>query len=186
MHANSAEVARQHRIVERHAHTSDAYSFFNLLTSPKLYEQVESLLPAHRERLFPPTETPSIFLAQALRADRSCQNAANAAALRRLAGGLNARRSTAGASFRASERLPARLARKLLVLADAYGEPAGARATRIDFPITQQELGKMTGVSRESINKLLRGWQDRGLVALGRGRVTILDQDRLRRLVDPT
>ena len=54
MHANSAEVAQQHRRVERHAHTSDAYSFFNLLTGSELYEQVESLLPAHRERLFPP------------------------------------------------------------------------------------------------------------------------------------
>ena len=82
--------------------------------------------------------------------------------------------------------LPARLARKLLVLADAYGEPAGARATRIGFPVSQQELGKMTGVSRESINKLMRSWQDQGLVALGRGRVTILNEGRLRRLVDPT
>lgn len=82
--------------------------------------------------------------------------------------------------------LPARLARKLLVLAEAYGEPAGANATRIGFRISQHDLGKMTGVSRESINKLLRGWQDQGLVALGRGRVTILDEARLRRLVDPT
>ena len=44
----------------------------------------------------------------------------------------------------------------------------------------------MTGVSRESINKLMRRWQDQGLVALGRGRVTILDTERLQRLVDPT
>lgn len=79
MHANSAEVAKQHRCVQRHAHNSDAYSFFNLLTGPELFEQVESLLPAHRERLFPPTETLSIFLAQALSADRSCQNAVNEA-----------------------------------------------------------------------------------------------------------
>ena len=50
MHANSAQVAQQHRCVERHAHDSDAYSFFNLLTGPQLYEQVESQLPAHRER----------------------------------------------------------------------------------------------------------------------------------------
>ena len=67
MHANSAQVAQQHRCVERHAHNSDAYSLFNLLTSAQLFEQVESLLPAHRERPFPPTEALSILLAQALR-----------------------------------------------------------------------------------------------------------------------
>ena len=113
MHANSAEVARQHRSVERHAHNSDAYSFFNLLTSPKLYEQVESLLPAHRERLFPPTETLSIYLAQALSADRSCQNAVNDAALRRVAGGMRACSTHTGAYCRARARLPVHMVRTL-------------------------------------------------------------------------
>ncbi len=113
MHANSAEVARQHRSVERHAHTSDAYSFFNLLTSSELYEQVESLLPAHRERLFPPTETLSIYLAQALSADRSCQNAVNDAALRRVAGGMRACSTHTGAYCRARERLPVQMVRTL-------------------------------------------------------------------------
>lgn len=113
MHANSAEVAQQHRCVKRHAHTSDAYSFFNLLTSPELFEQVESLLPAHRERLFPPTETLSIFLAQALSADRSCQNAVNEAALRRVAGGMRACSTHTGAYCRARERLPLQMVRTL-------------------------------------------------------------------------
>lgn len=113
MHANSAEVAQQHRIVERHAHNSDAYSFFNLLTAPELYEQVESLLPAHRERVFPPTETLSIFLAQALSADRSCQNAINEAALRRLSGGMRACSTHTGAYCRARARLPLQMVRTL-------------------------------------------------------------------------
>ena len=113
MHANSAQVTQQHRIVERHAHTSDAYSFFNLLTGPQLYEQVESQLPAHRERLFPPTETLSIFLAQALSADRSCQNAVNEAALRRLAGGMRACSTHTGAYCQARARLPLDMVRTL-------------------------------------------------------------------------
>ena len=48
--------------------------FFNLLTGDALSEQVEILLPSHRERLFPPTETLAIFCAQALNADRSSQH----------------------------------------------------------------------------------------------------------------
>jgi hypothetical protein len=39
---------------------------FNPLTGPRLLDEVEALLPEHRERLFPPTETLSMFLAQAL------------------------------------------------------------------------------------------------------------------------
>ncbi len=52
-----------------------------------------------------------------------------------------------------------------LLLAESYGEPAGEAATRIEFPLSQQELAKMAGVSREAVNKLLRVWQSEGLIA---------------------
>ena len=91
MYRNPPAFAHQQRRVQRHAHNSDAYSFFNLLTGAELFDKVESLLPEHRERLFPPTETLSIFLAQALSADRSCQKAVDEAAVRRVAAGLRAR-----------------------------------------------------------------------------------------------
>jgi hypothetical protein len=64
---------QQQRRVRHQAANTDSYAFFNLLTGPRLFEQVESLLPEHRERLFAPTETLSMFLAQTLSADRSCQ-----------------------------------------------------------------------------------------------------------------
>ena len=113
MHANPPAFAQQYRRVQRHARNSDAYSFFNLLTGPKLFEQVESLLPPHRERLFPPTETLSIFLAQALSADHSCQKAVDEAALRRVAAGLSACSTHTGAYCRARERLPVEMVRTL-------------------------------------------------------------------------
>lgn len=72
MHINRSVLSQQHR-VQRHAATSDAFCFFNQLTSPELLDTLESTLPDHRERLFPPTETLSMFLAQALKPDRSCQ-----------------------------------------------------------------------------------------------------------------
>ena len=60
--------AQQQRGVRSQGRNSDAYTFFNLLTGPALFDQVESVLPPHRERRFPPTETLSMFLAQALSA----------------------------------------------------------------------------------------------------------------------
>ena len=61
MHPNPRVRVQQQQRIRRRADQSDAYTFFNLLTSPALLDRVESLLPEHRERLFPPTETLSIL-----------------------------------------------------------------------------------------------------------------------------
>jgi hypothetical protein len=106
MHPNPSACAQQQQRVRKRVRNSDAYAFFNLLTGPELLDEVESLLPQHRERLFPPTETLSMFLAQALTADRSCQKAVNEAAVKRLAGGLPLCSTHTGAYCRARARLP--------------------------------------------------------------------------------
>lgn len=106
MHPNPRECAQQQNRVRRRADQSDAYAFFNLLTGPELLDPVESLLPEHRERLFPPTETLSMFLSQALSADRSCQRAVNEVAVKRLIGGLPRLSTHTGAYCRARMRLP--------------------------------------------------------------------------------
>lgn len=98
--------ARQQRLVREQAAKSAAYDFFNLLTGPQLFDRVESLLPDHRERLFPPVETLSMFLAHALSADRSCQQAVDDAALKRLVGGLPPCSTFTGAYCRARQWLP--------------------------------------------------------------------------------
>lgn len=71
MHPMRNACMRQRRAFRREVARSDAYTFFNLLTDDASLDQVEALLPVHRERLFPPTEVLSMFLAQALSADRS-------------------------------------------------------------------------------------------------------------------
>ena len=91
----------QQKRIRQYAAKSDSFRFFNLLTSPELLDQIESLLPGHRERLFPPTETLSMFLAQALNDDRSCQRAVNDAAIKRLTGGLPVCSTHTGAYCRA-------------------------------------------------------------------------------------
>ena len=62
MHGKQCVRTPQQRLVRRHADNSDAQAFFNLLIGAELLDKVESGLPTHRERLFPPTETLSMFL----------------------------------------------------------------------------------------------------------------------------
>ena len=78
----------QYNRIKAYSKNSNSYTFFNCLTSDALLDKVEELLPEHRERLYPPTETLSMFLAQAMSADRSCQHIVNQATLQRLCSGL--------------------------------------------------------------------------------------------------
>ena len=96
----------QQNSVLYHRQNSNYLDVFNLMTSDALFDRIESLLPEHRERLFPPTETLSMFVAQALNADRSCQNIVNQAAIQRLSGGLPTCSTHTGGYCRARSRLP--------------------------------------------------------------------------------
>jgi len=68
-----------------------------------------------------------------------------------------------------------RLASSLLALAQ------GPAPRRLDM--TQAALGQLVGASREIVNKRLRAWENAGIVALSPGRVTLLDEPRLARLI---
>ena len=92
--------------IQVYRENSNSYGFFNLLTSDALLDKVEELLPEHRERLYPPTETLSMFLAQAMSADRSCQNIVNQTVLQRLCGGLSVSSTHTSGYCRARQRLP--------------------------------------------------------------------------------
>ncbi len=106
MHPDQRACIHQQKRITTYATASDSYAFFNLLTGAEFLNQIESLLPEHRERLFPPTETLSMFLAQAMSADRSCQNIVDAAAVKRLMGELPICSTHTGAYCRARKRLP--------------------------------------------------------------------------------
>lgn len=106
MNATVASPALQQKRIASYRSNDNHHRFFNLLTSDTLLSKVEELLPEHRERLYPPTETLSMFLAQAMSADRSCQQAVNQAALNRLVVGLPANSVHTGGYCRARQRLP--------------------------------------------------------------------------------
>ena len=114
MHPSRSACARQRRAFKRRLRSIDAYAFFDLLTDPSMLDEVESQLPTHRERLLPPTETLAMFLAQTLSSDRSCQQAVNTFAARRVAGGLSACSTATGAFCRARQRLPETMVASLL------------------------------------------------------------------------
>ena len=92
--------------IGRRARSTEAVEFFNVLTSPQLLETTEALLPEHRERLYPPTVTLSMFMRQVLEADGSCQKAVNGWAAQRAADGLRACSVRTGGYCRARQRLP--------------------------------------------------------------------------------
>ena len=74
----------------------------------------------------------------------------------------------------------ARLAKKLLDLAESYGRKDGDRVY-IDLNLTQKELGDMIGSTRESINKELKILRDKGLITKQENKIQIIDMARLKR-----
>lgn len=114
MYTNHKLAKLQQSRVQRHSLSSTPHTFFNLLTGPGLLSAVEGLLPEHRERSFPPTETLSMFLAQAMNADRSCQNIVNEAAFTRAIYGMKPCSSNTGSYCKARQRLPLSMVSELV------------------------------------------------------------------------
>lgn len=108
MNINRSVISQQHR-VQHYVSVIDTFGFFNQLTSPDLFDALEAKLPEHRERLFPPTETLSMFMAQALKPDRSCQGIVDDAAVKRLLHGLPPCSTNTGGYCQARKRLPLEL-----------------------------------------------------------------------------
>ncbi len=78
-----------------------------------------------------------------------------------------------------------RLAAVLVELTEAAqgGDATSAESTTpalVKLKLTQQSLADQLGVTRESTNKALRSLESEGLVALGRGSVTVTDLDELQ------
>jgi CRP-like cAMP-binding protein len=78
---------------------------------------------------------------------------------------------------------PSRVARSLLWLAETFGKrtPAGLR---LDIKLSQQQIGSLVGITRESINKHLNDWQRAGHIAVESGVITIRDRDALEGIAE--
>jgi len=78
--------------------------------------------------------------------------------------------------------LTARLAKKLLALAESYGSTQPGGNVRIELRLSQQELGQLVGTSRESVNKQIRVWERTGLIGVEQRHIVILRHDELELL----
>jgi CRP/FNR family transcriptional regulator, cyclic AMP receptor protein len=76
--------------------------------------------------------------------------------------------------------LAGRLAMRLVRLAREAGATDGGRV-ELDWPFTQSDLAAMIGGTRQSVNKLLSGLVDDGLVTIERDTLVIRDLERLER-----
>lgn len=77
--------------------------------------------------------------------------------------------------------LDRRVHRQLLDLVGIYGgvAPDGS----VTVPVTQEQLAELVGSTRSSVNQVLQGLAQQGVVTLGRGRVVVVDPARLVRLL---
>ncbi len=76
--------------------------------------------------------------------------------------------------------LSARLARILLNLVQQYGK-VSPQGIVIGLKLSQEELGHLVGVSRESVNRQLRLWVESGLIDYDHGTLVVLNSDALFR-----
>lgn len=78
---------------------------------------------------------------------------------------------------------PARLAKRLLVLANLHGR---RNTDGLELQISQTDLAHFLGISRQIVNQYLQDWRRRGWVDLSRARLTLCDPDALHGAVAAT
>ena len=76
--------------------------------------------------------------------------------------------------------VPGRVAKALLQLAQRFGSQE-AGLLRVTHDLTQEEIAQLVGASRETVNKALADFAQRGWIKLEARAVVLLDTDRLAR-----
>lgn len=73
--------------------------------------------------------------------------------------------------------MPARLAKRVLAIADSQAMGSVVRRGRI----SQEEYALLVGATRQSVNQELRRWEKAGWIRIGYGGVELIDRDALKR-----
>jgi CRP/FNR family transcriptional regulator len=76
--------------------------------------------------------------------------------------------------------VPGRVAKALLDLAEKFGDDEND-GVRVRHDLTQEELAQLVGASRETVNKALSDFANRGWLRLEGRTVLLLDKERLAR-----
>jgi CRP-like cAMP-binding protein len=76
--------------------------------------------------------------------------------------------------------LSSRLAKKLIALADCYGENLSDGSTRIQILLSHTQLGNMVDSSRESVCRQLKIWEDEKITSMDRRYIIIHNPEQLK------
>jgi CRP-like cAMP-binding protein len=82
-----------------------------------------------------------------------------------------------------SERVERRIARALLRLVNKTGVH-GAESIEVGVPLTRQDLAELAGTTLSTASRTLSAWDQQGIVASRRERVTILQPHALAAIAD--
>jgi CRP-like cAMP-binding protein len=74
-----------------------------------------------------------------------------------------------------------RVAHALLRLVTQSGRKV-VEAMLVDFPLTRQDIAESAGTTLHSVSRVLRAWENAGLVVVGRRKVIVCDTERLARI----
>lgn len=72
----------------------------------------------------------------------------------------------------ATERVERRIARALLRLVRQAGRKVDM-GVLIDFPVSRQDLGEMTGTTLHTVSRILSSWEQKEIISSGRRRIVI-------------
>lgn len=78
--------------------------------------------------------------------------------------------------------IPSRVAKRLLELAESRGVRT-PKGILINLSLTQEEIAGLVGATRESVNKALRLYIDKGLISREKQRITVLQPQELRKRI---
>lgn len=74
--------------------------------------------------------------------------------------------------------VPGRVAKALLDLGSKFGEDS-SQGLLVSHDLTQEELAQLVGASRETVNKALADFSQRGWIRIEQRQVTLIDVERL-------
>lgn len=76
---------------------------------------------------------------------------------------------------------PARLAHAILDLSNQHGIRDGA-GVLLPVRLSQGDLGRLVGLTRETVNGILQAWRSQGVLEMDRRGIRLRDPERLRRV----
>lgn len=78
----------------------------------------------------------------------------------------------------------ARLARCILRLAEKWGEPTASGNTRVNQQLSQTELGEISGIARENVNRYINAWTKSSILKFDKGIITVMDAAQLEDIAE--